>query len=61
MAWLSGVIVSRGMSQVSAMMLATVSNVEGIAKSLNDNGFAAALGSGATPGPTWVPPRFPHG
>jgi len=32
-------------------MLATVSNVEGIAKSLNDNGFIAAAGSGATPGP----------
>ena len=39
MAWLSGVIVSRGISQVSAMMLATVSNVEDIGKSLNDNGF----------------------
>src|SRR5436309_4936539 len=30
MAWLSGLIVSRGMSQVSEMMLATVSNVEEI-------------------------------
>jgi hypothetical protein len=30
MAWLSGLMVSRGMSQVSAMMLATVSKVEGI-------------------------------
>src|SRR5215467_687166 len=29
-AWLSGLIVSRGMSQVSAMILATVSNVEDI-------------------------------
>ena len=29
--WLSGLIVSRGISQVSAMMLATVSKVEGIA------------------------------
>src|SRR5262249_44646697 len=30
-AWLSGLIVSRGMSHVSAMILATVSNVEDIA------------------------------
>jgi len=29
--------VSRWMSHVSAMMFATVSNVEGIGKSLNDN------------------------
>ncbi len=34
MAWLSGVMVSRGMSQVSAMMLATVSNVEDISTPL---------------------------
>jgi hypothetical protein len=39
MAWLSGVIVSRGISHVSAMIFATVSNVEGIGKSLNDNDF----------------------
>jgi hypothetical protein len=30
MAWLSGLIVSRGMSQVSEMILATVSKVEGM-------------------------------
>src|SRR5215216_3922144 len=35
MAWLSGLMFSRGMSHVSAMMLATVSNVDDIGKSLN--------------------------
>src|SRR5215470_15808541 len=35
MAWLSGLILSGSMSQVSAMMLATVSKVEGIGKSLS--------------------------
>ena len=33
-AWLSGLIVSRGMSQVSAIMLAICSNVEDIIKPL---------------------------
>jgi hypothetical protein len=35
-AWLSGLIVSRGISQVSAMILTTVSNVDDIGKSLID-------------------------
>src|SRR5262245_66577896 len=39
MAWLSGLIVSRGISQVSEMILATVSNVEGISKSLIGQAF----------------------
>jgi hypothetical protein len=39
MAWLSGWIVSRGMSQVSEMILATVSKVEGINKSLIGHAF----------------------
>jgi hypothetical protein len=39
MAWLSGLIVSRGMSQVSEMILATVSKVEGISKSLIGHAF----------------------
>src|SRR5580704_12433795 len=42
MAWLSGLIVSRGMSQVSAMMLATVSNVEDIANILANPCFPQA-------------------
>ena len=39
MAWLSGLIVSRGMSHVSEMILATVSKVEGISKSLIRSAF----------------------
>src|SRR5262245_52438894 len=41
MAWLSGLIVSRGMSQVSEMILATVSKDEGISKSLIGHAFRA--------------------
>src|SRR5215471_9101410 len=44
MAWLSGLMESRGISQVSAMMLATVSNVEDIGNSLVDWGFWHAEG-----------------
>src|SRR6202165_4192302 len=39
MAWLSGVMESRGISQVSAIILAIVSNVEDIGNSLIDLGF----------------------
>jgi hypothetical protein len=39
MAWLSGVIFSRSMSQVSAMMFATVSKVEDIGNPLKCVGF----------------------
>src|SRR5262249_1313840 len=39
MAWLSGLIFSRGMSQVSEMILATVSKVEDISKSLIEQAF----------------------
>src|SRR5258708_16390837 len=41
-AWLSGLMESRGMSQVSAMILAMVSNVEDIGNSLVDLGFCAS-------------------
>src|ERR1700724_92656 len=44
MAWLSGLIVSRGMSHVSAMMLATVSKVDDIGKSLNHDFFGRVVG-----------------
>jgi hypothetical protein len=39
MAWLSGLMSSFGISHVSAMILATVSKVEGIGKSLGNIGF----------------------
>src|SRR5215468_5897058 len=39
MAWLSGLIFSRGISHVSVMILATVSNVDDIGKSLIDRTF----------------------
>ena len=58
-AWLSGLIFSRGMSQVSEMMLATVSNVEDIGKSLNDKGFTATPEGGTAPGPMLACPGIP--
>jgi hypothetical protein len=39
MAWLSGLMVSRGMSHVSVMILTTVSNVDAIGKPLIANAF----------------------
>ena len=56
-AWLSGLIVSRGMSHVSAMILATVSNVDAIGKSLIDNAFRRS--SLAVWKTGWKPPRAP--
>ena len=47
MAWLSGVIWSRGMSAVSEMMLATVSYVEDIAS--RSGGFRTAMRSACEP------------
>jgi len=41
------------------MMLATVSKVEDIGKSLDNNGISAAPEGSAAPGPMRVPPRFP--
>src|SRR4029078_2229339 len=59
-AWLSGVMVSRGISQVSAIMLATVSNVEGIGKSLNDNEFSALDDGAAERGQEGSAPASHH-
>src|SRR6478672_8899777 len=47
MAWLSGMMESRGISQVSAMILAMVSKVEDICNSLVDLGFWHAGGQRA--------------
>src|SRR5262245_23454343 len=47
MAWLSGLMESRGISQVSAIRLAMVSNVEDICNSLVDLEFWQAGGHGA--------------
>src|SRR5664280_1251626 len=47
MAWLSGVMESRGISQVSAIILAIVSNVEDIGNSLIDLEFWRSDGQGA--------------
>src|SRR5499427_1223863 len=47
MAWLSGLMESRGISQVSAIILAMVSNVEDICNSLVDLEFWQAGGHGA--------------
>jgi hypothetical protein len=44
-------MVSRGMSHVSAMILATVSNVEDIDKFLNCKDFIATPKTGAAPRP----------
>src|SRR5665213_2073856 len=49
MAWLSGVMESRGMSQVSAIILAMVSNVEDIGNSLSYLGFLRSDGQVAGP------------
>jgi hypothetical protein len=47
-AWLSGVMFPRGMSHVSAMMLATVSNVDDIGKSQDNIGFRLSDGPVST-------------
>jgi hypothetical protein len=52
-------IVSRWISQVSEMMLATVSNVEDIGKSLNDNCFLAAPQPARWRDPRLFGPGFP--
>src|SRR6185437_14709713 len=49
MAWLSGVIESRGISQVSAIILAMVSNVEDIVNSLIEGKILAIARTRATP------------
>src|SRR5262249_33883859 len=56
-AWLSGWIFSRGMSQVSAMILATVSNVEDIINSLENRELRPPRRAARTsPGRAWDGP-----
>src|SRR5258708_850833 len=57
-AWLSGLIVSRGMSHVSEMILATVSKVDDIIKSLIDHVFPQPRRQVCDCG--WIAPEQPH-
>src|SRR5450631_4395288 len=60
MAWLSGLMESRGISQVSAIILAMVSNVEDIDNSLIDMEFRQCWGPARLTTATAPDPAFPR-